>query len=507
MSEQTYLKRHLARVTNVANRFPALSAYLLFLFLALISRTAYLRGPIHEDTGGYLYVADVILDGGVPYKDAAEPKGPMTHLLFVPIRLFAGQSATLVRLTMVLFVALAALALAGYVARYAERALAVVAGGTLAVLGSMIEYDGQYPNTEQYGIAPLVGAIYFASAGTVWSSAAAGGLTTCAVLMNPGFAVIGALAGVELLLARGTDSRLRRIAAAVGGGLAVAVPVLLWLALSGALDDMWEQVWGFARAASAGDLPNVGVPNRADPRWLFDIPGSALWAGGLVAAAFAAGDRRLRYLAIGAIVWIVLMWARIKVLSSYAWPHHYFVVLPGIALALAVGIGRIWNGMHRCSVAVAAVVLAFPIWTFVVEPEWQAYGKPNWQRWDPRAITAYDVANFINLNTPPGSPVFVAGSEGEVYWLTDRLPPTRWGVDYFLYAKPEYAKERERDLRQHPPAAIALIEHETLVDISDDVQRFVDTAGYQLAYDVGMGKVWLRNQTENRVERGASHLH
>ena len=67
--------RNLAPFESIATairRAPAVPAFALFLGLALVSRLALLRGPIHEDTGDYLYLADRILAGDVPYADVAE---------------------------------------------------------------------------------------------------------------------------------------------------------------------------------------------------------------------------------------------------------------------------------------------------------------------------------------------------------------------------------------------------------------------------------------------------
>ena len=40
------------------------------------------RAPLNNDAGQYLYVGRTLLDGGTPYVDAANNKGPVTYGLF-----------------------------------------------------------------------------------------------------------------------------------------------------------------------------------------------------------------------------------------------------------------------------------------------------------------------------------------------------------------------------------------------------------------------------------------
>ena len=156
----------------------------------------------------------MILDGGAPYADAADNKGPLTYLLFAGIRLVSGISTTGVRLTLVAFAALTALAVAAYVSRFAGRGAALVAGAACALLGSTPKLEGPDPNTEQYGVAPLAAAWWLSARGTVGSAAGAGALSAAGMLMNPGFAPVVLVVAIGLWFQGGSEQR----AAAVPGG-------------------------------------------------------------------------------------------------------------------------------------------------------------------------------------------------------------------------------------------------------------------------------------------------
>ena len=114
--------------------FRALAALALFAVLALLARLWSLQVPLSEDAGAYLYVGDVIRDGGLPYVDAADNKGPLTYLLFGALDIVSGGSTTALRLTLVLACALTALAVAARVRRAAGDLAGLAAGAAMAIL-------------------------------------------------------------------------------------------------------------------------------------------------------------------------------------------------------------------------------------------------------------------------------------------------------------------------------------------------------------------------------------
>ena len=240
---------------------PEAAAFVLFALLALAARWWSLEVPLSEDAGAYLYVADTIRDGGLPYVDAADNKAPLTYLLFGALDMAAGGSTTGLRLTLVVACALTALAVAARVRLAAGPWAGLAAGCVMAILGSTPFLEGDDLNTEQYGVLPLAGAWWLAARGGTRSAAVAGVLFAAAVLMNIGFAALAPVLVLELWLAA-RDGRARRFAAAGAGAFALAALPLGWLLASGALDDMWTQVIDKAGIAVAGDVEAGGFATR-----------------------------------------------------------------------------------------------------------------------------------------------------------------------------------------------------------------------------------------------------
>jgi hypothetical protein len=482
--ERSGLTRAIAR--------PWLATTVFFAAVVAVTRPATFNAPLEYDPPLYLYGGNLILHGHTPYVDMVATKGPATYLLFALIRLVSGTSVVVVHLTLVLFAALAAAALAAYVANFAGRAAGFLAGLVFALFSATSDLEGYSSNTEQYGVAPMVGAWWLATRREWWATGLSGGLTAFAALMNPAFAVVAPFVAYELWRSA-PAGRGRRFAWAGAGVAVVAVPILLWIALSGAFGDMLDQVFGYARS---------GVGGGGGRFW--HIPAPALWVLGVIGCAVAMRDARLRRVAIPALAWIVVAWLRVKV-ANYSYSHHYYPALPGIAAGIALGIASLWRRSLFERVAICALVLAAPLWSEVLRFQGHGLRQPATLRFYKTAShpyhLVYPVSAFIRSHTAPSDTIYMAGGLPSqeatgapgVYWLADRFsatkfidtPPSRW-------VPSGYAAERRSDLMTRPPAAIGLMPG---FRVDPDLRDVLDRYRYRLAYEVNGARVWLRPST------------
>lgn len=440
---------------ELVRRRPAAVAFAVFATVAAAARFASLRSPPEGDAGQYMYVAGSILDGGTPYVDAVNNKGPVTYLLFVVLRVTSGTSVVPLRLWLVLFAALAAVALAAYVGRFAGRAAGALAGLTFALLAAIRPLEGLDPNTEQFGVAPMMGA-WWAATGTGRSRpAVAGALAAAATLMHPAFVVVAPFVLFELWRSAPED-RWRRVAWATGGAAAVAAPLLVWLISAGAVSDMRDQILGQVQSTvGPGALSNNAESGRLSSlRHWTAVPAGVFWIAALAGCAVAAGDRRLRAVALPVAAWIILAWVRVKS-QSYEYPKHYYPAVPGMAAGLALGVAALWSGSWRRRAALAGMVLVVPVWAVVVSEQWSASALPHHARGlFPLTELAYQGADEVRGRTRPGDPVLVNGHWSQVYWLADRRAPTRFFDMFSLQHGENGVAERTADVARRPPVAI-----------------------------------------------------
>lgn len=479
---------------ELAARRPLLASYLGYVALAGVTRIAAYGAPASRDTGQYMYVGGEVLAGAAPYAEVANNKGPANYLLWAALRAICGESVVAVRLALLLATGLAALAVAAYVTHHAGRAAGLTAGATLALFSSALELEGFDPNNAQFGLVAMACAWGVSTRADRRSTLLAGALTALSALLNPAFAAVAPFVVSEQWRARRGGDRWRGLGLATGAGLLTVAAFAIWLALVGALDDMRIQVFGQVGRALEPDDPGGGipgvVPSAPEPEvplgFLVNLPSSALWIAGLAGAAVAARDPRLRPAAVAAALWIVVALLRVEV-ASYSFANQYVPGLAGIAAAVALGVASLWTGNGSRRVAIAALVLAVPVWSAVVAPQLRQLAIPAEQRGDTYVAPA---VQFLRDNTAPGSTLIVVGYNPEVQWLADRRAPTRFFDAFGLSSRADYAAERRRDLFARPPDAIAAVA-DTVVD--RDIEALIAAGGYTLAYEK-VTRIWLRSR-------------
>ena len=205
-----------------------------------------------EDAGVFLYAGQLILDGGLPYRDVWDHKPPLIYLLDALGLLLGGGSIVGVWALQALGYVIAAVV--GY--RTFARAYGIRAAlfGTLAWLLAaprILLYEGNFANFIQIFAAPLqfITLALFLDEDVrqrrSWRSIAIGATAAIALLLTP--TILGLWGGLGLFVVGG---RLRRgsIRGALDRGASraagAAFPVLLAgiaLAAAGIFGDAWDQ--------------------------------------------------------------------------------------------------------------------------------------------------------------------------------------------------------------------------------------------------------------------------
>jgi len=463
-------------------------AGVLFAAVAFLARLGSITDPLDRDEGVYLYVGHTIVSGGMPYTDAADNKGPVTFLLFAGIDLVAGQSATVVRLLLLVFAALAALAVAIYVAHFAGRRAGLVAGLIFAALS--VTLDGDQPNTERWGACLMAGAWACSATGGVRAAVGAGALSAAAAGMNVGFLAIFPIVFFEMWRADAPTGLGRRALAFALGGAVVAVPIFVWITAGGALTALAEQAGGQAYQGTSG----ASFADRLAPSHLLDFQGRVLFAAGVLGSLVALRHPRLRAPAIGALLFIIVMWACVQLSGDDTETRLYYLAVPGIAVGIAVGCLALWATRAPVLRVAAVAAVAGLVVAHAVVPQVRDIGEEPWPD-DPDLELAYPAARFIKAHTEPDDPIFVAGSLGQLYWLADRRAPTRFFHVFPLRWRPEYEEERNRELFANPPVALAFLPGAGQRDNQYHiVPELLERFPYRLAYDVDEARIWLLRQ-------------
>ncbi|HEX5446838.1 MAG TPA: glycosyltransferase family 39 protein [Pirellulales bacterium] len=473
--------------------------------LAALCLSPLLLLPLARDQGHFAYAGQVILDGGLPYRDVFDQKGPATHYTFALALALFGQTAWGVRcfffFAALLTTRLAAVLgqrLAGHQARLPcvlAMALALVQGDE-----GTAWHSGQ---VEDLLLVLQLAAVYLyggdAAQRSRWRTALAAGLLGLACTYKPTAllpsVVLLAIAGAALL--RGDPAaRLSCrawLACSLGGFVLPPFVAIGYLAARGAFDDFWMVVIDFNSAYAELKSGFAKGTSMLVTRW-GRLTVLASWGALAVRTPSAKStDRLLWGLAIANLAMVA--W------QGKYWPYHWtpfvgcLAIFAGLSAAqvaaeLAQRLGR-WSPMAT-PVMLALLIAAVPVDLQYLSGMWRgavrvAAGRESLDTFRARfncgAVDAdvhRQAAEYIRSRTSPGETMLVWGYETVVNFLADRRAPTRFAVDRILCLEgfkrqSAWRAEFLHSLGQKPPAYIVVVDHNgTSIwrESTEELQRF-----------------------------------
>jgi hypothetical protein len=216
-----------------------------------------IRGLGNHDVAGIAYQADLVLAGGLPYRDSIELKQPAAFYLVAFAWALFGRSAPVLHRTCEVWVWLGAagVMLAAYELYFArprfERARALALAGFLYVF-SAAQFESNYAT---WMMPPYVWCFAMGlrglRTGRLWDHLACGAWATVAVLFKLQAFVIGAAMLVAWAAARarrqpGAD--LRTVLGWLVGAVLGALPLFAWFALHGAAGFLVDGIFPISKA-------------------------------------------------------------------------------------------------------------------------------------------------------------------------------------------------------------------------------------------------------------------
>jgi 4-amino-4-deoxy-L-arabinose transferase-like glycosyltransferase len=236
----------------------------LALALLIAAAVPTLFYPFTRDQGAYAYIADLMMRGGVPYRDAWDLKPPGVYYVYQAAFWLFGRSELAVRLFETLYTLLSAAAV--YLlaqAVFEDRAVAALSAWTYAFAYFLLLHFYSVANPEAF-LVPFVAACFYGMVRHVrsksdlwlWVGSIAGGM---AIWFKP---TAGLMVGAAVLWAAATwrrensTARLgRTLGIAVLGGLLGLAPAVLVLYGNGLAEllELWAH-YGSGAYLSAGGL-------------------------------------------------------------------------------------------------------------------------------------------------------------------------------------------------------------------------------------------------------------
>lgn len=423
-----------------------------------------------RDQGIYAVVADTILKGGMPYRDAWDFKPPGIFLVYSLAQALFGKSMLAIRLLEVLGLIATVFGLQRLGQVFFDKPTAgLVAGAVAALLHAELEF-WHTAQPETFGgyltIAALVVLTLDTSPRRRWLVPLAVGALfgLCALLKPPlggGVLVCGAYVLTREQTRAATLPRLVQVTALIGVGF--AAPLLLtlgWIAARGAWPAFWwtfhDFVPGYTKLNWA-DANAAGMLYHALEEAFFKF--SALSAFGVVAAIAMTPVHSREREGIFLVLGIIAIHLTGITMQGKFFPYHYAATLLLICFISGLGLYKLFR---RCLVAGPGSMLALAAFVVVaISMRDAARDLPQgfWERTQMRLgfllrsapfqsraeldrqlsfVADYNldadrqVALDIRSRTASSDSIFIWGFEPSTYFLAERPLASRW-----LYSVPQ----------------------------------------------------------------------
>jgi hypothetical protein len=438
---------------------------------ALIGATTHLGWPLGQDQGILLWVGETIRQGGLPYHDAWDVKGPLAYVPFALLRMVPLPSPLSLRLFD--FLALTAgVTAVGVLARRTGGA-SILAGTLLLFWFLDLDYDDSaQPEAWVAFVVALALAGFFRGSGPRRKDLALfGACVAGAILVKPTFLVLGAVVVLAIAWRAATGAEpLRALTTMGASGLLVLVLTLGWLGAGGGLSDMADVLLRYTAEVYAGSASILERVSAFLGHVIQSPQLVAILAGSVVGIVCLWQTNRWHaglFLAWGGGAIVAL------VVQGKFFPYHFASLYPPAAVLSAIALSITWRNRNRVGIAVCGVLIflstAGPAYRLSREGVTTTTGWLRGEReWTPetatRAFSFYRnggpldrIAERVQRESKPEETIQMWGQSAGLYILSGRRPPTRFGMSQPLVAgarsgfRQRYREEFLRIVGGRPP--------------------------------------------------------
>ena len=386
-------------------------------------------GVLNIDESDFVLIAKRIVQGAVPYAQITDIKPPLAFLAYAPAAMFHGLSILPVHLLGVFWLLATCLVVGATARRLTGSDLAAPCGAWLTLLASLCDVPSV--STELLMALPSAAALYFyvraETDGALRDQVLAGACIGIAALFRQQAGILLGAFGLALCWRAVSEKRVRELLRPVALTAGFAVPLAVTVgafAWSGHAADLWDWViTRNLRYAAGGPLRDTLV--RAAQSVPLCVGSAAVpWFLAVretVRPTQGPGHRSAR---LGAVLALWLTW--IAVCLGGRFYEHYFLqfVAPLALLAApqAVLLVKAWPALSlrpRAATVFAAVVPALILLGY-------SFGRGLAGQYPEQEPRARELARWLSENTSPDERLFIWGHFSPIYYLSGRLPGTRY---------------------------------------------------------------------------------
>ncbi len=417
--------------------------------------------PLAQDQSIFVWVSTVLRQGGMPYRDAFEIKGPGLLYSVAAAEWLTGGALWGLRAADVAMTAVGCL-LIWRLLRPLGAAIAAVGVGTYFAWYSALGFMDAAQPDGWAGIA-ILGMVVSAVRdrdGAFASAAVRGALLSVATLFKPVYAVLGLILLGDLAW-RLVGQRRRAASVFFGnlvGGLLPLTLILGWFGAHGVIPQWLEaNVYYTASVYAPGSFFfKVSLLVKS----LLGSPSMVVALALSLSGVISTWRQSKPHLAALLVAWIVGALAVVALQAKY-WPYHWLPTTSALAVAAAIGAGGVaakvkgWaasrfkrslpvDTMTLAAVAAGLIVpSAVRSWRTsaewigaVASPEARNRYEDQFGYYGRGRLSYYRIAASLKGLGRPDEPIVVWGNQAVLYVLSDRPSATRFGWNWSLVRYP-----------------------------------------------------------------------
>jgi 4-amino-4-deoxy-L-arabinose transferase-like glycosyltransferase len=416
------------------------------LGVSFLLRLAFLHEPFERDEGHYAAIAQVILRGGMPYRDAIEIKPPGAFYLYaLAIQLF-GATTEGIRIFTSIYALLTVITVYAFARRMSGAAAGLSAAATYGVFSTFPLLQGSSSNTEVFLVLPMTaGALFLVMAldsGKRRYLMYCGLCAALAMLIKTVALPVVALEFLFIAFIRSGKERMKDYAVFVLPVIVCAALTCAYFALRGAFDDFyyWNAVFPVRYRSS-------GISGPPLSKVLIHLAPSLLFPTALALFSlpwFWSYKRSVS--GLFTLLLVPAVWCSVALPGKF-FPHYFISIVPFLSIPAGIALAhlaRLKKPAAFLLLAVAAVILGFSIkenYRFYTEytPETVSMIK-----YGPTFVNAASIAQYLKERTLPDDYIFQWGLEPELYFLADRRSPVPYLASVLVgwSQDPEKAQQR-----------------------------------------------------------------
>ncbi|MCL6519689.1 MAG: glycosyltransferase family 39 protein [Armatimonadetes bacterium] len=434
-------------------------ALLLTIALIIIVRIRFLGVPLERDEGEYAYMAQLMLDGVLPYLLAYSMKLPGIYVVYALIMLLFGQTIAGIHLGL-LGVNVATIILIYFVGkRLMGECAGVISGISFAMFSISPWIQSLWANSEHFVILPAVGGLLLLlkayTKGRPSMFFLSGLLFGFAIIVKQHgmfFAIFAILYTFYLRLSNRSVVLPRLLNAEGLLAVGVAVPYVVTCAILlavGVFEKFWFWTVKYASEYTSLTTLPFGIENFNLTAEVIGVPVLPLWflsAFGLTAFIWDRKSREHAAFLVGLLVFSFLAGCP----GLYFRQHYFILLLPAASLFVARSVVSINRVLRESKVPSLGFI---PVIIFIFASNYGLYTQEDLLfktdgRMLCRAVYGHspfpesiEIAKYIRRHTTERDRIVVFGSEPQIPFYAHRRSAVPYIYTYPLMGVQKYAVE------------------------------------------------------------------